>query len=326
MADETVDTLDAQLEALLNPDAPASADGKDTTSKPATKPGEVASPPPAATTEDLLEEALKGIDEEKPEDEPAKPALSDEQAAIIAAVPSAEIATQLYAVAENYNNFTSAFESGNYDAVQAMFENWNPSAFEGFLDHIYAKRVASGEWVDRFIAEQEGKGKEHQGMKAIQKEIASLKAQLNQKEQGNQSQQAEQAQKQSYEAYTKHINGLFDQINFSAADRKWVTADLNERVRSDPKVLAELKSGKTTAANKLFKDAVREYVNRDKVTAATTEKKIEAQSQKKLPIGGGGASQESPLSDDIRQVPKGQEDSWMDQQLSKLGKKVGLIK
>lgn len=327
MSDESTggeQTLDQQLEAILSSDAPASASGKGTTPKPDTKPPVATSPPAADQTPageaDPLEEALKAIEDEKPEEKQV-PAISDEQQQILRAIPDAATAANLYGVVQNYSNFTNAFESGEYAKVQGMFEAWNPAAFDGFLEHIYAEKVASGEWVDRFIAEQEGTGKQHQGMKTLERKIQNLESQLNQRTQGTQQAQKQTQEQQSFAAYNTHVNALFDQIKFSAADRRWVANDLNARIVSDPKVLAAIKNGNVAAVNSVFKTAVREYVNRDKQVSEENGVKIADQSRKKMPLGGGAGAQEAgELPDDIRQVKKGQEDSWLDQQLGKLAK------
>lgn len=203
-----------------------------------------------------------------------------------------------------------------------MFEAWNKDAFEGFLEHIYTQKVNSGEWVDRFIAEQEGTGQTHQGMKTLERKIAQLQSQIEQRNQGNQQAQAQQAQQQAFTEYNKHIHSLFDQIKFAEADRRWIVADLNAKVASDPKIITAIKGGNVNAVNGLFKAAIREYATRDKQTAQKTAEKIDLQSQKKPPISGGAVSQEGALPDDIRQVPKGQEDNWMEQQFSKLARLV----
>lgn len=316
----TEPTLDQQLEALLKPETKPSGEG--TPPKPDAAAQPVASPA-APITEDPLETSLKDIPEEPKEDAEAKPALSTEQQSILAAIPSAEVATQLYATVENYSNFTSAFEARKFEQVVGMFEAWDKDAFDDFLNHVYTTKVASGEWVDRFIAEQEGGGKQHQGMRAMERKIAQMRAELDQKNQGQQQTVQQQHEQQAFVDYTKHVETLFEKIKFSASDRRWVVADLNARVGSNPKVLAALKAGNITAANGLFKEAVRDYVNRDKQTADATAAKVELQSQKKVPVSGGVGSPESgALPDDIKQVPKGQEDSWMDAQLAKLAKLV----
>ncbi len=323
-------SLDAQLESLFNPGAAAPESGKK--DAPGKQPAAVSSPQqaevPAGDGEaDPLEDALKEIEEDKPEEKPVVPEMTNDQKAILAAIPNAEVATQLYSTVQNYNNFTGAFESRDFEKVNGMFETWDKDAYDAFKDYIYDKHVASGEWVDRFIAEQEGRGGQHKTTKAMEKKIADLQAKVDNIGKPPPVNVQAEAEKKAFGEYTAHIESLFEKINFSAADRRWVVADLNNRVAADAKVLAALKAGNPNAANALFKQAVRDYANRDKEVSTDKNDKIKLQTNKKLIVGGGGNQQGTDeLPDDVKYVPKGKEDSWMDQQLAKLARKAGLGK
>ena len=330
-------SLDQQLEELFGTSAPAGAPGKDALSESGTTPPAVASPPavkPAsgetdpnaeAQETDPLIQALEGIEEEAKPDETQKPQLSDDQAQILQVVPTIQTAQALYTTAENYRNFTQAFEGGKFDQVEQMFSKWNQPAFDAFLNHIYTKKVASGEWVDKFIAEQEGQGQQHSAITSLQRQIQELQNSLKEKETNNEQQALTQRQKQTFAAYNQHVHSLFEQIKFSEADRPWVVATLNNKVVSDPKLLSAVKTGNMTAVNSAFKEVVKSYVLRDKAVKVAEGAKIEAQSNKRLPVGGASAevSGEQALPDDVKQVPKGKEDDWMWQQIGKLKKIVG---
>lgn len=338
MGDETPggeQTLDQQLEALFaepKSPAPAGEPGDGATPKPGQQPAAVASPPPAkkegeqqppAEGEvDPLLKALEEIKEEKVE-EPAKPQLSDDQQKVLEAVPTVERAAELYATAQNYANFTGALEGGDFGKVEGMLQAWNPQVLEGWLEHVYAQKVASGEWVDRFIAEQEGRGSQYKGDVQLRNRVAQLETQLKEKAQTSQQSQLTQQQQQAFVNYNTHVNDLLEKINFNKADRRWVVSDLNARVAADPKVLESIRRGNVAAVNGLFKTVVKEYVTRDKEVVEQTDAKVQQQSQKKPPLGGAAATVEQPLPDDISQVPKGKEDDWMDQQLTKLKRSLG---
>lgn len=331
------DTLDQQLEALLGSGAPAPESGKGASPNPDKAQPPAASPAAASQTlgpdgkpvavpdtADPLLTALDGIKDETPAaDDKSKPQLSEEHQQILRVIPSAEAAVNLHRVAENYTNFSTAFEQGRFDEVETMFKNWNSDAYDRFLENIYAKHVASGEWVDRFIDEHDGTGgKTHKTIRALEQKIASVQTQLREKDQTAEQQRASAAQQQAFTAYNTHVHSLLEQIKFNPNDRTWVVAALNARVANDPQILTEIRNGNVNAVNSLFKTTIREYVLRDKQVNDTEAAKIAAQGHKQAPIGGGAAT-ETALPDDIRQVPKGQEDSWMDQQLGKLARLVG---
>jgi len=337
MADETSTELsiDQQLDQLFkdtgSPDPALSPDPKaelGTKAQPATSPAEPAKPEgETPTEEDPIEKALKEIEDPKEDPPEVKPTLTPEQQTIFKAIPDAQTAVQLLKTVENYSNFTSAFEARDFKNVETMFTNWDKDAYEAFLDHVYAQKVASGEWVDRFIAEQEGRGTEHKGMKALEQKIAKLEGKLTEKERGNQRETQAAESERVFSEYNKYVDGLFDKISTPKGDRRLIALDLKERVANDPKVIEAVRKGNMTALHGMFKTAVREFNNRDKEVAETTDTKIAQQLQKKPPLSGGaGGVTDGDLPDDVRQVPKGQEDTWLNQQLGKLAKKAGLGK
>lgn len=268
----------------------------------------------------LLEEIKE---DEQTQGEPKPEAkLSPVQEEILQAIPNEERAVQLLQIEKNYGHFTNTMLSGNFDATLKEIEAWQPSVHQGLLEHIYDKFVKNGTWVDRFIAEAEGRGHETQKITQVERELQQLKNQLaaerQQVQQTHQQTQAQQREAQNFKAYQDHIGKLFDQIKFSEADRKYVQADLNQRVAGDKKVLDAIRSGKPTAVTALFKEVVREYISHDKLVTGKRQEKEAAQDKKLAPLGGGTAVVENTLPDDIKQVPKGQEDNWMTQQLNKL--------
>jgi hypothetical protein len=321
-------TTAAELDALLGTPgsaAPAAVVEDGSKPKPDAKSPPVASPEGSETPseEDTLIAALEAIEEEKPvEVKPdEKPALSEEQKAVLDVIPTATEAVRLHNVEQNYNNFTGALANGQFDNVQKMIEQWNPDVWEGLLEHIYEQKVASGEWVDRFIAVADGKGPTKEFTK-LQKEVNELKNQLVSKKTGEEQTSAQQQLSDNLKKYSTHVGELFDQLNFNKADRRWIVADLNLRIAADPKVLAAVRGGNAKAVNALFKATCKDYINRDKEVVEQTTEKIDAQSKKKLPLGGAAAVAEGALPEDFKNVPAKDAESVASRMLDKLlGKK-----
>lgn len=315
MAEEL--TLDQQLETYFgtteNAATTAAAPAGEGNTPPAVQPVEAASPQPAPETpvEDPLLKALEGIEEEAaPKPEELKPQVPE----VLQLIPDVETAKHLRQIAENHANFGNAFLNGRYDDVEAMFTNWNKQAFDGFLEHVYRKKVASDEWVDRYIKEKENPA--NKDIETLRREIADLKSQGTQRQQTEAQEQARARDNATYKAFTDHVEGLFDGIKFNKADRKYVVPIINEAVGKDPKLVAALKSGNTKAVNSVFKAAVREYVTRDKAQAAETQGKIDAQTQHKPPLGGGAGQEQSTIPDDLNQVKPEERENWMSRKLN----------
>lgn len=337
MAEETAElTLEQELESLFGDPAPAGAPaGTKTepgaqqpaaTSPPAVNLGEEnkETPPETPTEEDPLQKALDSIEdgEEKPkEGEPAKPQLTEEQSYVLQQIPNRDTAKALVETAQNFGNFAGAFQQGRFDDVMQMFEQWDKSAFENFMEHIYTKKVDSEEWVNRFIQEREGGKQNNTQVRNLQRQLDEVKNQLNQRSQSETQSAQVQRDRQTFEAYQKHLDGLFTKIGATEEDRSWIEAKIKAALQSDSKTFARLKSGDVTAVNKIFKETSRAYYGHTRKTAAAVETKIEAQDKHKAPVGSAPTqAQHDALPDDINQVPADKRDTWMDQQLGKLSK------
>lgn len=303
-------TLEQQLEALKTETTPAA----EATPPEGTPPAEAT--PPAEPT---IEDKLKEIDEAPTE---TKPTLSNEQQQILNVIPNVQTAQQLATLANGYTNFTQTFERGQFGETLNMLQQWNPQATDAFMEHIYQTKIT--EWVDRWIADKEGNPTVHKGMQSLEAKISQLQSQLNQRNQQETEQQRQTRQAQIGQQYQSHLKGLFDKINFSEHDRRWVTADINSRVGADNAVLQAVNSGNMQAVNAIFKKAVTEYVQRDQQQNADKNKVLAAQDKKAPLIGSNPAVATDALPEDIKQVKKGQEDAWVDQELAKLSKKTGV--
>jgi len=299
-------TLEQQLEALKPTGAETTTLGTEPTVE--TKPAEP-----------TIEAQLAEIKDEPVDEKPN--ALTPAQQQTLALVPDVQTAQQLSSLANGYQNFTNTFASGDFDGVQKMFESWNPQAFEGFLEHIYNQKVMNGDWVERFIADKEGNPTVNRGMQQLQTKIQQLENKLANREQNeNQGWQQQQANATA-QNYLTHLNGLFDQIKFSQADRRWVTADIHNLVGANTQVKQAIRSGNLAAVNGIFKKAVLEYTKKDQAAAATTAAELDAQGKKIAPLSANPLTEAAgALPSDIRQVPKGREDEWLDQQLAGLAK------
>ena len=327
MADESAESvMDAELATLLGAESkPAASAAAVTAPKGAAgeTPPAVASPAAGETPAGEEDPLLKALDEieEEPEVKPEeKPALSTDQQAVLEAIPDIKTATNLYNVVQNYHTFTGALESGKFNDVESMLTEWNPKVLEAWVEHVYEKNKVA--FVDRFIAENDpARGPENKALTALQKEFNQLKTQLEDKKKVSVQEEAQTRVQQSFQAYNVFVNDLFDKINFNKADRRWVTADLNNRVAADPKVLAAVKSGDTKKVIPLFKAACKEYATRDKEVVTGAAEKVTQQEKKKAPLGGGAAEAANEIPDDIKQVKKGDEDKWLDKALGALFKK-----
>ena len=321
-------TLDEELAALVAEPEKKPAEPAATAVTPPVTPetplGTPATPPAAAAPEEkppvvpTLEEKLKAIDE--PPAAPAVPVLTEEQRGVLAVIPDPQTAARVTELANGYHHFTSTFASGNFDAATQMLEQWNPAAWSAFEEHIYQKKVASGEWVDRWVSEKEGGTHVSQGMRALQQEIANLKAKFTEQEAGRQRETATAREAANARALVTHLTGLFNQIEFSPADRRWVASDIYSRIGNDPAVRDAIRSGDPEAlkrVNPIFKAAVKEYVERDQVKTAAKETTVATQA-KHLPLAQTAAVTPSALPDKVDDVPAEKLDQWVDEQLAAL--------
>jgi hypothetical protein len=90
-------------------------------------------------------------------------------------------------------------------------------------------------------------------------------------------------------------------------------------VVGNKKVAGEIRNGKYDSLTQIFKANANTYLKRDKTFTTRTSQKIDDQSKKKVPIGGGsaGVSQTPAEAEhDFKSVKRGDEDAALD---SKLG-------
>lgn len=318
MADEVQAelTLDQELEALKTPAAavppvPDSAPETPSVVPPSGEPAAEVNP---------LEEQLKAIPDETPVETPKLP---EAQQKILDTFTTPEAAQQAQTEAGYFQELNSALVSGDYNRVDQMFA---PEAHEGYLNHIYEKYVKSGDWVDRWIAEKEGTAPVHSGIKQLQAQISALQAERQREKQGQTSQQQSQRNAETNKAFSTHIESLFDKINFSAKDRRWVAADITNRIAQDKNAMEAYSNRSFGQLNRIFKTAVTEYVQRDKAIADKTEKTVAAQEAKKPLPQGSAITPTGPITDEqIKSAPKAQRaalyERQMDEQLAALARK-----
>jgi hypothetical protein len=349
MADET-NTPESQMEAELqelfagSPPATGSESAADPKVGTDTKQEGVPPPTPPAETpaaeetpEELtdLEKKLKALEElDKPEGEvkpdgeqkpEAKaPVLTEEQQIILQHIPDARTAEAVVSIANNHAALEDAFESGNFELVDNMFTHWNKQAYEAFEEHIYQKYIGKdGVWVKRFIAEQEAKanGNEYELKKqsALERKVQELEAQVKGRQQQETQAEAQRREQQVYTNYNNEIERLFSVVGITEeADKKFIKSAINSEVVANKKVANEIRQGSYKGLIQIFKTNSNTYLTRDKAFTRSTEKKIEDQSKKKVPIGGGGSptQQQTTADHDFKGVKRGEEDSALE---SKLG-------
>jgi hypothetical protein len=303
-------TLEEQLKTLLEPPV------KESPETPAPPAPETTPPAEEVKAEPSLDEQLKEI-----EDTPAvpeTPKLSAEQEQILKIIPSAQAAQAMSEQVSGYQAFTGALQSGNYAAVENMLTEWNPAVLEGWMEHVYQAKVSSGEWVDRWIADKEGNPSQRAAQTAAERRIAALEAKIarDQEERTRQEQSAQHSRTAS--ALVKHIDTLYDKISFAPADRKIVSEVVYNRINGDPATLAAIRNGNVAAVNSIWKNAVRDYVQRDKQMNDGQAAALKAQEVKKPLVPSTTVQALGALPDDVKSVPKDKLDEWEDQQLEKL--------
>src|SRR3990167_10493542 len=266
--------------------------------------------PPEPTLDDKLSKI------EEPEAKKEEPQLTPDQQKILSIIPNPQVAEQVQGLAVGYQNFTSKFAGGDFESVEGMLSSWNPEATEAFKEHLYQKYVQNGDWVERWITEKEGKA--DPAVKTLTRTVESLQAKLAADERAKQLQSHQQRVAEVGRQYETHIKNLFDLIEFADADRRWVRAAIDKLVGENKNALHAINSGQMSAINPLFKQAVKEYVERDKSTAQTKEKQKEIEAKHKALVPGGAITSTQGLPSNIKDVPKGKEDEWMDQELTAL--------
>ncbi len=321
MADEAPAqlTLDQELEAL----APAKETPPAAVAIPAVSPDtdHPTGEPPAGESEvKPLEEQLKEIPDETP---PETPKLPEAQQKILDTFKTPEEAQEASRGNAIYKELDTALASGNYDLVDQLFA---PEAHEGYLNHIYEKYVQSGEWVDRWIAEKEGTVPVHTGLKQMQNRIAQLEAERQREKQGQTTHQQQQRNAETNKAFSGHLESLFDKISFSEKDRRWVAADITNRIAQDKTAMEAYQNRNFGQLNKIFKTAVTEYVQRDQQIAKKTEQTVAAQESKKPLPQGSAITPTGPITDEqIKAAPKEKRaalyDRQMDEQLAQLARR-----
>ncbi len=314
-------TLDQQLEALAPAkEAPPAASA--VVPPPAAEQATPGEPPVGEPADAVkpLEEQLKEIPDE-PTPEPSK--LTDTQQQILSTFETPEQAKQAQTEAGYFQELNSALVSGDYARVDQMFA---PEAHEGYLNHIYEKYVKSGDWVDRWIAEKEGTAPVHSGIKQLQAQISALQAERQREKQGQTTHQQQQRNAETNKAFSNHLESLFDKISFSEKDRRWVAADITNRIAQDKTAMEAYSNRSFGQLNKIFKTAVTEYVQRDQQIAKKTEQTVAAQEQRKPLPQGSAITPTGPITDEqIKSAPKEKRaalyDRQMDEQLAQLARR-----
>lgn len=241
------------------------------------------------------------------------PKIPEAQQQILNAIPTLEAARQLAQNSQYFEQLNTAIGNRDFEAVETMFDT---AALEDFKDHLYQKYGET--FVDRWVAEKEGTAPIHKGMATLERQVQQLKAQLDARGTKETEAQQKAAQGKVSQDYVAHISGLFDKIQFSSADRRWVFADINNRVAGNPNVRAQINSGNVKAVNKIFSDAVREYSTRDQAQQTEKDTKLAAQDVKK-PLGPAGAIavQSDKITDEmVNAAPKSERSALLERKMN----------
>lgn len=306
-------TIEQELAKVM--ETPPSEGKDEPKSEAATGTPESASAPEPPAPPSELEQKLAEIPDTPEVKEEPKPQLSETQQQILAAFPTPEAAKQVVVESGYFQELNGALQKGDFESVEQMFA---PEALEGLMEHIYQKHVVNGKWVDRWIQDKEGNPTVNNGLSRLEREIASLKAQLAQKDQAA-SQETTKAQRANLQkSYHDHLNTVYEKINFSPEDRRWVTADITAAISADPKLLAQYHAGNMAGLNSIIKKTITDYAKRDQVSTQQKQEVIQKQEQKKPLIQGQAASFTQSLPDDVSQVPGDKLDDWMNEKLAKV--------
>jgi len=310
------DTALADLEKALNGEEPAKPAAEPPKDAPGDKPAEDA--PKEKTIDDLLGE----IEEPKPADKPAEVQLSPDQKQILDTFQNPQEAAQALSLANSYMNFTGTMAKGDFASTEKMLESWNPEVAEGLKEYYYDKYVRNGDFVDRWIAEKEGRGEENKDVRALKGEVNKLKTQLESRKAEETNQQQTAQFQQTVQGFVAHVDSLLAKVGADDTDKQIIWSMVNAKVSADQNLKSKIHSRDYKAVNTVFKEAAKTYFTKNKVAVTTREVKQDAQAQHK-PVVQAGTMQElseQALPADIRQVPKGKEDAWLDQELGKLAK------
>ena len=266
--------------------------------------------PPEVAPEPTLEEKLAKI-EEPVVPKAEAPQLAPDQQKILAAIPTIQVAQEMATAAESYRQLDTAIASGDFDKVEQMFA---PQALESLKEHLYQKNIA--QWIERWVSEKEGNPVVNQGIKNLERQIADLRGQREAEDRQRQQSAHQQKIAEVGRQYDTHIKQLFDMIEFAEGDRRWVRAAIDKLVGEDKNALRSINSGQISAINPLFKQAVKEYVQRDQTTTQTKDAQKELQAKHKPLVSGTAVTPVSDTVTDemIRSAPAAQRDALIEKQ------------
>lgn len=290
--------------------------------KPATEAPKVETPPAGAPkAEKTLDEIIDGIEEPKPEEKPAAAQLSPEQKQVLEVFPDAQHATQALNIANGYIAFTNTIANGDFQNTEAMLEKWNPEATTGLREYFFEKYVRNGDWVDRWVAEKEGRGEENKDVRTLKTQVNKLEKQLETKK-TEEASQAQNAQfQQTVQGFVGHVEALFKQIGADDTDKQIMWPLINAQVGSNEQVRQAMNRRDYKSVNSIFKSVSKTYFGKTKTVADSKAAKQTAQEQHKPPVQAGAMQELSgQLPSDVKEVPKGKLDDWVDQELGKLAK------
>ena len=260
--------------------------------------------PPAETAFDV--KALDAIEEPKAE-EPAK------------STDFEKVLTEVAPLVEGYQTFTQAFEGGDFEGVEQMLEQFAPEAHKAFMSHLYAKYI--DKWTDRWVEEKEGKRDPR--VSVLHGEVEKLKQALADRTRREQSSETRAQLAQTARNYNTYLEGLFNRVNFSKADRRWVGAEINNQIAATPALVQAVRENKFGGVAKVFKNVLTEYVGKDKAAGAAVSSLRAAQAVKQPPIQSAPVVEMEGIPDNVDDVPKDKLDSWLDMQLAKLKRAGG---
>lgn len=305
-------SLDAELTELLGSTPTDEAVTEPATETPVTP---LETPVAEAVAEPTIEEKLKAIeDADTPAPVDATAPNADHQK-VLTLFPTPAIAEQAQTVINNYSNLIDTLNSGDFGKVEQMFNAWNPTFLDNFMEHVYSQKVASGEWVERWIKDKEGNPVVNNQLTALQKQIQGLEARLKGEDQQRLTAQNQRALNEAKEGYNAHITRLFDEIKLPASDRKWVANEITARINADPTTLQAILNGNAKMANKHFKAAVQEYVQRDKEVSQIKADTTAAQDKHKQPLQSAQQPVGAITDEAIKALPKAARGDAMDAKL-----------
>ena len=277
----------------------------------------------APKAEKTIDDLLGEIEEPKPADKPAESVLSPEQKQVLDVFPNAQEATQALNIANGYIAFTNTLAKGEYANTEAMLDKWNPEATEGLREYFFDKYVRQGnnEWVNRWIAEKEGKSEEHKEVRALKDQIGKISKQLEARRTEETTQAQSAYQQQTVTGFVNHVESLFKTIGADETDKQIIWPLVNAQVSGNQAVRDALNRRDYKAVNTIFKTVSKTYFGKTKTAGESRAVKQEAQAQHK-PVVQAGAMQElattaEPTGKEMA-GPKG--DAWLDQGLARLAK------